>query len=181
MKRIFYSVLLPLIFLAPDGAGGGGPASGDNSPEAWIARLSKAEKRDRDALVKDMAKALGIKPGEAYKKLKAAGWDPKAGPQAVPSGGPPPAVENPVPEDRDTGPEHLPENSGAPPPEDSSSTPEEQGITDYYVPVKLRHKSPHPHYRRAGLLLAKTAKSFEVTKEQLAVLVNDPWVELVEQ
>jgi hypothetical protein len=98
-----------------------------------------------------MAKALGIKAGEAWKKLKEAGWDPKAEPQA----GPPTGSE--------------------------SATPEEAGITGYLVPVTLRHKSPHAHYRRSGLLLAKTARSFEVTKEQLAVLVNDPWVELVER
>lgn len=154
MKRLFCTFLLPLILLAPDGAGGGGNAAGNKSLEAWIERLNKAAKKDRNALVKDMAKALGIKAGDAYKKLKEAGWDSGAEPQAKPAGGPPLG---------------------------GSVTPEEEGITDYLVPVSLRHKSPHPHYRRAGLLLTKTAKTFEVTKEQLAVLANDPWVEFVQQ
>jgi hypothetical protein len=140
MERLFYESLLPLVFFAPDGAGGGGGAPGGNTLEAWIARLDKADKKDRKALVEDMAKALGVKVGDAYKKLKEAGWDPKAEPQAVPEGA---------------------------------------GLAGRLVPVTLRHKSPHAHYRRAGLLLAKTARPFEVTKEQLAVLANDPWVELV--
>jgi hypothetical protein len=46
------------------------------------------------------------------------------------------------------------------------------------VTVTLRHKSPYPLYRRAGLLLTSQWKAYGVTAEQLAALQNDAWVEI---
>jgi hypothetical protein len=91
MKRL-YNFLLPLLLWAPDGAGGGGDPPGDVSLEEWIGRLNEAEKKDRAALVGELAKALGVKVGEAYKKLKDAGWDPKTADTMPPGGDPPPSV-----------------------------------------------------------------------------------------
>ena len=44
--------------------------------------------------------------------------------------------------------------------------------------ITLRHKTPHPRYRRAGLVLTGEFKPYEVTAEQLDVLKNDAWVEI---
>ncbi|MDR1862646.1 MAG: hypothetical protein LBQ67_01870 [Treponema sp.] len=45
-------------------------------------------------------------------------------------------------------------------------------------PVKLRHKTPHPHYRRAGLVLTGQFKSYKVTGDQFEILKKDTWVEI---
>jgi hypothetical protein len=123
-------------FMAPDGGGGGEAPSGGVPLADWIIRLNEAEKRDRQAIVEEMAKALGLKTGEAYKKLKGAGWNPKG----------------------DSGKDQTP-----------------QAET---FPVKLRHKTPHPHYRRAGLVLTGQFKPYEVTGDQLETLKKDTWVEI---
>jgi hypothetical protein len=57
-------------------------------------------------------------------------------------------------------------NNGAPP-----DTGEKQTVT-------LRHKSPYPHYRRAGLVLTDQFKPYEVTALQLDALEEDSWVEI---
>ncbi|MDR3249394.1 MAG: hypothetical protein LBT39_11485 [Treponema sp.] len=125
-------LLLSVFLLAPDGAGSGGgaPPLGKDALKDWIDRLNKAEKSGHKAIVEDMAKALGIKAGDAWKALKEAGWDP-----------------------------------GGKPPEEIK-------------PVSLRHKTPHPHYRRAGLVITNQFKTYEVTEAQLAVLKKDTWVEI---
>ncbi|MDR3173175.1 MAG: hypothetical protein LBU19_02895 [Treponema sp.] len=133
--------LVSLFFLAPDGAGGGGP-SGGAALEGWIKRLNEAGKTERKSIVEEMARALGLKTGDAYKLLKEAGWDPKAGSGAD---GDPPSPPDP-------------------PPEKTFS-------------VTLRHTSPYPHYRRAGLLLTGQFKPYTVTEEQRAALKQDAWVE----
>jgi hypothetical protein len=46
--------------------------------------------------------------------------------------------------------------------------------------VMIRHATPYPAYRRAGLVLTQTAQPFEVTPEQLEALQNDPWVNIHE-
>jgi hypothetical protein len=66
-----------------------------------------------------------------------------------------------------------PNNNGEP--LNNSGTPPVKRET---VPVTLRHKSPYPHYRRAGLLLTGRWKSYAVTAEQRAALENDAWVEI---
>jgi hypothetical protein len=83
MKRV-YNFLLPLLLWAPDGAGGGGGPPGEIPLEEWIKRLNGAEKKNQNAIVGELAKALGIKTGEAYKKLKDAGWDPENAPPPPP-------------------------------------------------------------------------------------------------
>jgi hypothetical protein len=47
--------------------------------------------------------------------------------------------------------------------------------------VTLRHKTPHPHYRRAGLVLTSQPKPYQVTEGQLAALKKDPWVEIAKE
>jgi len=44
--------------------------------------------------------------------------------------------------------------------------------------VTIRHKTPHPHYRRAGLILTDQFKPYEVTEKQLEILKKDKWVEI---
>lgn len=45
--------------------------------------------------------------------------------------------------------------------------------------VILRHKTEHQVYRRAGLVIRKEPGEFQATAEQLAILTDDPWVEVV--
>lgn len=45
--------------------------------------------------------------------------------------------------------------------------------------VTLRHKTPNQVYRRAGVVLTKVAKQYQVTLEQYDVLLGDAWVEVV--
>jgi hypothetical protein len=45
------------------------------------------------------------------------------------------------------------------------------------IAVILRHKSPYPRYRRAGLLLTARWEPYTVTAEQRAALQADAWVE----
>ena len=80
--RPLSNLLSSLWFFAPDGTGGGGAPPGETAPggnplDAWMKRLETAEEKDRPAIVEELAKSLGVKPGDAYKKLKEAGWDPK--------------------------------------------------------------------------------------------------------
>ncbi len=49
---------------------------------------------------------------------------------------------------------------------------------DKRIMVSLRHKTTYPRYYRAGLALANKFQDFPVTKEQLAILEKDPWVEV---
>ena len=63
---------------------------------------------------------------------------------------------------------------GTPPETDNRDLPE----TGEHLTAKLRHKTGHPFYRRAGLVLTDQFKAFEVTAEQFAVLERDPWVEI---
>jgi hypothetical protein len=129
-------LLLSVFLLAPDGAGSGGgaPPLGKNALKDWIDRLNKAETFGYKAIVEDMAKALGIKVGDAWKALEEAGWNR----------------------------EKKPPND---PPEKKEA-------------VTLRHKTPHPHYRRAGLVLTNQFKTYDVTEGQLAILKKDAWVEI---
>ena len=46
--------------------------------------------------------------------------------------------------------------------------------------VTIRHKTPHPRYRRAGLVLTDQFKPYEVTADQLEALKKDSWVEIKE-
>jgi hypothetical protein len=47
----------------------------------WIEKLSKANPKDRVAIVGEMCKENGLKAGDAWKLLKEAGFDSKAAPQ----------------------------------------------------------------------------------------------------
>jgi hypothetical protein len=185
MKRL-YNFLLPLLLWAPDGAGGGGAPPAEIPLEGWIKRLNEAEEKDRRAIVEELAGALGIKTGAAFKKLKEAGWDPKNNSETLNDDITPPAAgERPghgtsaLPDDTrqeppantgDPAAEGGPPGSGEPPP---GNTPVKQK-TSLAI---LRHKSPYPYYRRAGLLLTTQWKPCEVTEEQLAALQSDVWVE----
>jgi len=46
------------------------------------------------------------------------------------------------------------------------------------VTVSLRHTSPYPKYHRAGLALTNRFQDFRITKEQLAILEKDVFVEV---
>jgi hypothetical protein len=179
MKRL-YNFLLPLLLFAPDGAGGGGGAPPGELPlEDWIKRLNETEKKDRNAVVGEMAKALGIKTGEAYKKLKEAGWDPKTDNDKplLKNDTPPAAGERPgrgtsaLPD----GTQHGPSPNGGGPA--AGGNPSGSGGKPKTCQVTLRHKTPYPRYRRAGLLLTNQWAAYEVTEKQLAALKTDAWVE----
>jgi hypothetical protein len=178
--------LMSLFFMAPDGGGGGGGAPGSVPLEEWIKRLNGAEKKDRKTIVEEMAKALGLKTGDAYKMLNEAGWDPKNNNEKPLNSDIPPAAG----EGSGHGTSALPDNtqpgSSAPaggPAVGGNASPGSGGtppVKAETVQVALRHKSPYPHYRRAGLLLTNQWKSCSVTAEQIAVLKKDAWVELQE-
>lgn len=44
--------------------------------------------------------------------------------------------------------------------------------------MSLRHKTIYPDYYRAGLKLSRQFRDYPVTKEQLVLLEEDPWVEV---
>jgi hypothetical protein len=46
-------------------------------------------------------------------------------------------------------------------------------------PVIIRHKTPYPKYRCAGLLLTQKPETCRVTAAQLEKLERDPWVEII--
>jgi hypothetical protein len=46
------------------------------------------------------------------------------------------------------------------------------------IPMFISHNTGRETYRRAGLLLHDESQFFEVTAEQLAILQNDPRVEM---
>jgi hypothetical protein len=177
MKRL-YNFLLPLLLWAPDGAGGGGASPEEIPLEDWIKRLNETEKKGRNAVVGELAKALGIKTGEAYKKLKEAGWDPKAGnDKNFINDTPPAAGERPGPDTV-----QLPDDTPPPP---SANTGGGAAGGNPPPPVKtfsvaLRHKTPYPGYRRAGIVLTGQWKPYAVTAAQLAALKTDNWVEIQE-
>ncbi|MDR1239267.1 MAG: hypothetical protein LBK27_04060 [Treponema sp.] len=62
-------------------------------------------------------------------------------------------------------------------PQKNDTPPKNTPATQEIFPVTLRHKSPYPLYRRAGLLLTKQWKPYGVTAEQRAALQADTWVE----
>jgi hypothetical protein len=118
----------------------------------WIERLDAAAKKDRPAITEELAKALGIPVDEAWNKLKEAGWGSKG---SKPSA-------NASTEDNT--------NGGAPSGEAKAGKKK--------LAISLRHKTPHPRYRRAGLVLTDQFKPYEVTEEQLGILEKDAWVEI---
>lgn len=64
-----------------------------------------------------------------------------------------------------------------------SSAVEEKSAQDangQTIGVTLRHRTPHHAYRRAGLVLTKDPKQFEVTSEQLEILKADTHVVVVD-
>jgi hypothetical protein len=141
--------IAPRLFLAPDGAGGGGAPPGEIPLKEWIGRLEAAGEKDRNAVVEELAKTLGVKTGDAYKTLRAAGWNP----------------EGPDDKNRDPG---------------KAAKKPQTPAARKTVQVFLRHKTPHPRYRRAGLLLTNRLRPYAVTAEQLAALKKDSWVEVRE-
>ena len=42
----------------------------------WIERLKKADKKDHEAIVAELAKENALKPADALQLLKLAGWEP---------------------------------------------------------------------------------------------------------
>jgi hypothetical protein len=185
MER-FYG-LLPLLLWAPDGAGGGGTPPGEIPLDDWIRRLNEAEREDWKAIVEELAGTLGIKTNAVFKKLKAAGWDPKNNDKNFNNDTAPPAAgERPGPDGTGVPVDTRPGSSegaegpavGGNPPRPGDPSPGNTPVTPETSLVTLRHKSPYPHYRRAGLLLTGRWKSYAVTAEQRAALENDAWVEI---
>ena len=145
MKYLF-AFLLSQIMLAPDGAGGGGGIAFDDSKiKEFIEQLNKAAKADRPGLIELAAKEGNLPKGDLYKKLKAAGWDPRAKPDG--------------------------KNGSA----------DQQASKAETTEASMRHKTPHPHYRRAGLVLTNQFKPYPVTATQLEVLQKDSWVEIAKK
>jgi hypothetical protein len=46
---------------------------------SWIEKLTAAEKKDRKGIVAELCREQGLSIGDAWKLLKAAGFDPKEG------------------------------------------------------------------------------------------------------
>ena len=64
-----------------------------------------------------------------------------------------------------------------PPPEGANSEPPNDPEV---VLATVRHKTQYPLYHRAGLVLSKQPKEYRVTRDQLDILSNDLWVEVLE-
>jgi hypothetical protein len=169
MKNLLSFMFAPLPLLAPDTGGGGGSAEPlDFAP--WLERLKAAPGKERPAIAGELAKALGVPINEAWKRLKEAGWDNKAG--AQPSGETPPSENGGgTPPERDsTASPPDAGDSGDPPPPDSQTEAVET------KPVLIRHKTSYPKYRCAGLVLNQKPETYQVTEAQLEKLRRDPWV-----
>ncbi|MCL2601357.1 MAG: HI1506-related protein [Treponema sp.] len=116
----------------------------------WIEKLTnEPDGKKRNEIVGELCKEFGVKIGDAWKALKEAGFDPKAAKTAPENGGAGGAGTDETPQADNKGTEA----------------------------VTLRHKTPHKHYRRAGVVLTKEAQSYQLTPEQIATLKDDPWVE----
>jgi hypothetical protein len=149
---------------------------------ALVAALYLLEIKERAAHIKAAAKENSVDEGALFKELKEAGYDPKAekGTAApVPEDAPPPPVGNNTQTGGTTGADTPPDppktDDGKPLSLDSEKDGEEK------TAVTLRHKTEYPFYRRAGLVLKQKPGEFRVTAEQLAVLKNDRWVEIVKE
>jgi type IV secretory pathway VirB10-like protein len=131
---------------------------------ALVAALYLLETKERAAHIKAAAKENGVEEGALFKELKEAGYDPKAE-----KGTAAPSAKNTPP------PDPPKKDDEKPPAPDSEKDGEKKtGVT-------LRHKTEYPFYRRAGLVLKQKPGEFRVTAEQLAVLKNDKWVEIVKE
>lgn len=68
-------------------------------------------------------------------------------------------------------------------PEDGGSQPVDESAVggktkDKKVRLTLRHKSHTQHYYRCGLMLTKVFAEYEVSKEALAKIKADKWIEI---
>ena len=113
-------------------------------------------------------------------------------PVATDSGDTQPTVTQPVASDADTGngdgaptdtpaagekdgSEKQPEGGGSQPVDESA----DGGKTkDKKVRLTLRHKSHTQHYYRCGLMLTKVFAEYEVSKETVAKIMADKWIEI---
>ncbi|MDR0876571.1 MAG: hypothetical protein LBN21_00845 [Treponema sp.] len=147
------------------------------SIEQWIEWLKKTgTKEEWHPIVKEMAKAFDIRVGEAYEKLKTAGWEPKtakltpnlgtAGTGAAASGNDQQGADA-----ANAGTDDQPKPKAA---QGNGGNPNAQGGSTQKV--ILRHKTAYPQYRRAGLILTQKVAEYEVTDKQLAILKKDSWV-----
>ena len=144
MIKVLAPFFLYFLYVAPDDGGiGGGGSPPPLDLADWIKRLEAAAKKERQPILEELARILGISVMDTVKSLTKAGWDPKK-------------VESPgTDEDKN-------------PPNAETQT------------VNLRHKTDYPSYRRAGLLLTKQFKPYEVTTDQLETFKTDPWVDIGE-
>lgn len=73
------------------------------------------------------------------------------------------------------GSEEQPEGGGSQPVDESA----DGGKTkDKKVRLTLRHKSHTQHYYRCGLMLTKVFAEYEVSKETVAKIMADKWIEI---
>jgi hypothetical protein len=124
---------------------------------ALIAALYLLDIKERAELIKATVKETGVGAGELFKELKEAGYNPKA--------------------EKGTAAPSAEKDDGKPPSPDSEKDSEKDD--EKKTAVTLRHKTEYPVYRRAGLALKQKPGEFRVTAEQLAVLKNDKWVEII--
>jgi len=157
MKNLLTLMSCNMFLMAPDTGGGDGASPPTFDLLDWIKRLEAAAKKDRQAIIDELAKALAIPVADAVKMLREAGWDPK---KKAPSG------------------EETQENGAPSDQQGKKSGDKKTEGNGTKATISLRHKTPHPRYRRAGLVLTDQFKPFEVTEEQLEKLKKDPWVEI---
>ncbi|MCL2267343.1 MAG: HI1506-related protein [Treponema sp.] len=119
-----------------------------------IERLCKAEKKERNAIVIEMAKENGLKEKEVWKLLIDAGYNPKEIQSTDQQNNPPVTSQNGQQKGQNN---------------DQQDNTKKQSVL-------LRHKTEYSQYRRAGLVLTQKAQTYNVTEEQLAALEKDPWV-----
>jgi hypothetical protein len=156
---------------------------------ALVAALYLLDIKERAARVKEAAKEYGVEEGALFKELKEAGYNPKAekGTAAPSAENTPPPDPPPDGNNTQTGGTTGADTPPDPPKTDDGKTPPDPPPTGTQTPgedltaVTLRHKTEYPVYRRAGLVLKQKPGEFRVTAEQLAVLKNDKWVEIVKE
>ncbi|MDR2509707.1 MAG: hypothetical protein LBC77_03575 [Spirochaetaceae bacterium] len=142
----------------------------------YIERLSKAEGKERTAVVSEMSKELGIKIGDCWKALKEAGVTPKATTAGAESEAQTPPTAQDVDNTQDVGTDAAGANVAQPGANPPPPPPSDSGEDGTKTAVVLRHKTPHKLYRRAGVVLTQKAAAYQVSAEQLAVLEKDCWV-----
>ena len=123
----------------------------------WVERLKAApDGKARQQIVSELCKENGLSIADAWKLIKAAGFDPKNKPGNPEGAG----SETKAGEEAEAKTEAKTKGAEA----------------EAKTPAQIRHKTQYPQYRCAGLVLTQKPETYDVTESQLEKLRCDPLV-----